>query len=341
MSALRSLVCLLALAAAHAAAAEAERETPPAIEGMCECADVLKPLRDADPKVAALLEAYQLAPKPFPWKLVPKEQTPFHDLFALTFPSPVKSPVPENNTVHAEYYRPREPRGKSPAALVLHILDGRFLVARTVCRHLARKGTPALLVMMPFYGPRRPAGRSLADYYKEDPRRILDSMRATVIECRRAACWLQKRPEVDPDKIGVVGVSLGAIAAGLLAGVDPRFTRNVLVLGGGDPVSILWHAPETARVRDTIRELGFTREQIQELARDVDAIHFAKRVDPKTVLMINASADRTVPRDCTERLWEAMGKPKIQWLPGGHYSASLYIPVILPMAQQFVATERP
>jgi hypothetical protein len=134
----------------------------------------------------------------------------------------------------------------------------------------------------------------------------------------------------------VVGVSLGAIAGGLLVGVDPRFKRNVLVLGGGDPAAVLWHAPETAAVRAELVEQGHTLQEVRRKTAGVDAIRFAHRVDRDTVLFVNARYDKTVPRECTVRLWEAMGKPRIQWLPAGHYSTSLYIPLILPQAHHFV-----
>lgn len=306
------------------------------VEGVCDPKETLKTLTDRDPAVNKLLAHYNFPAEPFRWRLVPEQQTPRYRVHHLTFPSPVKSPIPENNTVHAEYYVPARTEGKQPAVLVLHILDGRFLVARAVCRHFAGSGTPALLVIMPFYGPRWPRGRSRAAYFGAAPRRIFESMRATVLECRRAASWLQQRPEVDPARIGVVGVSLGAIAGALLVGVDPRFTRNVLVLGGGDPAAIVWHAPETAGVRQRLAELGYTLDKIREATVDIDPIRFAKRVDPKSVFLVNARYDQVVPRECTVRLWEAMGKPAIEWLPAGHYTASLYLPLILAQAHHFV-----
>jgi hypothetical protein len=166
-------------------------------------------------------------------------------------------------------------------------------------------------------------------------------MAGAVVDVRRVACWLQKRPEVDPERIGTVGVSLGAITAGLVIGVDPRFTRNVLVLGGGDPAAILWNAPETQGVRERLVQLGYTLESLRELGRGVDPIVFGKRVNPKQVLMINALNDKTLAREHTIALWEAMGKPAIHWYPAGHYSMALFVPAVLPTALQFVLSAPP
>jgi len=311
------------------------KRRPPTF-GLCACTDTLKPLSDPGPKANALLAVYNFPPVPFPWRMRVVKEAERYAIHRLTFPSPRRSEMLENNTVHAEYYVPRPAVKRAPAAVVLHILDGRFILARLICRTFAANGVPSLMVQMPYYGCRRPRGMSLSATFIRDPRRLLDAVQGTVLDVRRAACWLQKRPEVDPSRIGIVGVSLGAISAALVAGVDRRFNRNVLVLGGGDPAGILWHAPETRGVRDRLVQLGYTLEKLRKEARAVDAIHFAKRVNPREVLMINARYDKTVPRESTLALWKAMGKPTIHWQPAGHYSASLFIPIILPTALSFV-----
>ncbi len=170
---------------------------------------------------------------------------------------------------------------------------------------------------------------------------MLDAMEGTTVEVRRAACWLQKQPEVDPRRVGIVGVSLGGIIAGLVVGVDQRFSRNVLVLAGGDPADILWHAPETGIVRARLSELGYTLDRLRKESQGIDPLTFAKRAKPSQVLMINATGDTTVPRRNTEALWEALGRPAIHWYPAGHYSLALFIPLVLPSAAQFVLSAPP
>jgi len=312
----------------------AERRQPTL--GLCHCDDTLKPLSDPDPEVNELLAPYNFPADPFPWRLRAIQEKDDYTISRLSFPSPARYAMLEANTVHAEYYQPRHVRGRVPAVIVLHILDGRFFVARMVCRHFAAAGIPSLMVQMPYYGERRPHGTSLFDTFHAKPSRMFEAMRGTALDARRAASWLQKRPEVDPQRIGVVGVSLGAIAAGIVVGIDPRFNRNVLVLGGGDPAAILWNAPETSGIRDRLEELGYTLESLRELARGVDPIVFARRVNPKQVLMINALNDETLAREYTVALWEAIGRPAIHWYPAGHYSMGLFIPTVLPSALHFV-----
>src|SRR5262249_50884034 len=56
---------------------------------------------------------YRLDARSFPYEMERKRDLSAIGVtvYRLRFPSPVQSPTPENNTVHAEYYRPR---GKGP-----------------------------------------------------------------------------------------------------------------------------------------------------------------------------------------------------------------------------------
>jgi dienelactone hydrolase len=243
--------------------------------------------------------------------------------------------------VHAEYYLPTQLKRGGAAVVVLDILDGSFTVARLVSRGFAMAGIPSLIVKMPYYGERRPAGTTLYQTFVGRPERMLKAIEGTVAEVRRAACWLQARREVDPRRIGIVGVSLGGIIAATVVGVDPRFNRNVIVLAGGDPAAILWHAPETRGVRQRLIELGVTLDSLREGSVPIDPLTYAKRAKASQILMINAAKDETVSRQSTLALWEAFGKPAIQWYPAGHYSISLFIPAILPSAAQFVLSAPP
>lgn len=306
--------------------------------GTLRCGRSLATLSDPDPRVNECLQRYNFPPDSFPWRMEMTAAAATHLVYHVTFPSPRRYEVAECNTVHAEYYVParRTGKGKAPGVVVLDILDGSFVVARLVARHFAAAGIPSLIVKMPYYGERRPPGTSLYRTFVSRPERMLEAIEGTVADVRRAASWLQQQPEVDPRRIGLIGVSLGGIIGALAVAVDPRFDRAVLVLAGGDPVDILWHAPETEGVRDRLLELGYSLERLRQESQAIDPITFGKRVDPRRVLMINATADTTVLRRNTLALWEAFGKPAIQWYPAGHYSISLFIPAILPTAAQFV-----
>src|SRR5262249_41039415 len=104
-------------------------------------------------------ERYRLDARTFPYEMELKYDLPDTDVRVckLRFPSPVTSPCPENNTVYAEYYRPRT-GGPFPGVIVLDITGGDQTLSRSICTHLARHGIAGLFVQMAYYGPRRPPG---------------------------------------------------------------------------------------------------------------------------------------------------------------------------------------
>ena len=57
----------------------------------------------------------------------------------VTFPSPVVTPHPNNNTVHCEYFCPTA-AGKKPGVIVLHILGGDFDLLAIVLPHAGLQG---------------------------------------------------------------------------------------------------------------------------------------------------------------------------------------------------------
>src|SRR5688500_2622297 len=77
------------------------------------------------PDRTPLPERYRLVVRAFPWRTDTKLRLPAIGVTVhrVRFPSPVKSKTPENNTVHAEYYRP-EGKGPFPAVIVLDVTGG-------------------------------------------------------------------------------------------------------------------------------------------------------------------------------------------------------------------------
>jgi dienelactone hydrolase len=233
----------------------------------------------------------------------------------------VKTKYESNNTVHCEYYCPTTP-GKHPACIVLHILGGDFPLSRTFATALAHRGVASLFVIMPYYGPRRPADANVR-MISADPRRTIDGMTQAVKDIRYAAAWLAAEPEVDRDQIGVFGISLGGITAALAGAAEPRFHKICPVLAGGGIALVLWEStePHAVEARQRWIAAGGTRDSLMELMKTVDPATYGDCVRGRKVLMLNASHDEIIPKKCTEALWQAFGRPEIHWYDAGHYSA--------------------
>ena len=97
-------------------------------------------------KESTVAEMFRLEPHTFPFaQEFQKTSSTAMEISLVTFPSPVVTPHPENNTVHCEYFRSLSP-GKHPGVIVLHILGGDFDLSRLFCRNLAQHGISALFL---------------------------------------------------------------------------------------------------------------------------------------------------------------------------------------------------
>jgi cephalosporin-C deacetylase-like acetyl esterase len=244
---------------------------------------------------------------------------------SVTFPSPVKTPESNNNTVYCEYFRPARP-GKYPACVVLHIAGGDFQLARLFANNLAQHGVAALFVKMPYYGERRQPN-SAARMISADPQKTVYGMIQAVKDIRYAAAWLAAQDEVDPQQLGVFGISLGGITASLAAAGEPRFVKVCPVLAGGELSIAIRDSQEKDLVsmKQYWLSQGHSLDELKDLMKTVDPCSYGDCLRSRQVLMINALHDEVIPRACTDSLWEAFGRPHIEWYNSGHYTAMLHV----------------
>jgi dienelactone hydrolase len=269
-------------------------------------------------------ERYRLEARDFPFERTPKfnlRQSGV-EVSTLTFPSPVASAIPENNTVHGEYFKPAGD-GPFPAVIVLDILDGQQVVGRSEAMFLAQSGVAALVVHMAHYGPRRPAG-SRVRLLSTDIPHTMEAIRQTVLDCRCAAAWLASRREVNVEQIGIVGTSLGSFMSALTAASEPRIGRACLLLTGGGLVDAYYDHPRAKPFLPFVDLVG-GKPYFQKLIAPADPLTYAEQLKAKKVLIAAASRDDVVPPSAATALWEATGKQKIVWFDATHVGAALYI----------------
>jgi len=242
-------------------------------------------------------------------------------VYDLTFPSPVKSDIAENNTVYAEYFVPHG-KGKHPAVVVLDIMQGNQLIARGEALWLAQNGVAAMVVLLPHYNQRRAPGSKIK-LVSPDIVRTMDGIRQAVLDCRVAVAWLAGRPEVDADQLGMVGTSLGSFLTALTSANEPRIKNVCMVLGGGGLVDAYYDHPKAKPVTEWIDLVG-GKKLVKNLIAPVDPITYAQQLKGKNLLMIAAKEDEIVPPKAASQLWEATGKQRIVWLDAGHITAAFY-----------------
>ena len=290
---------------------------PAALNGVANDAARAAPVAESRSEVAAMLERYILEPREFNWSATLKMNALNYAIYDLTFPSPVETEYPENNTVHCELFRSHK-TGKRPAVVVLHILDGRFLVARLVCSSLANSGMDAMLVKLPFYGPRRPKDVNAP---MRDPKFFELLIRQGVADTRRAAALLAGLDTTDPGRVDLCGVSLGGFVGALTAGVDGHFSRAAFILAGGGIHEVLTTGSrETRKLQQRFAESGVSGDQLKDFLAPIDPITFAHRLKPCDVMMFNMTGDEVVPASTAKALAAAAGDKPIKWYEGDKHT---------------------
>jgi dienelactone hydrolase len=283
-------------------------------------------------------ERYRLAEHTFPFELTLKRSLPGIDVdvFVLRYPSPVETPCPENNTVYAEYYRPRGP-GPFPAVIVLDVTAGNQMLSRSMATYLAQNGIAGLFVQMAYYGPRRPPGSRLRLLSPNVPH-TLEAVRQTVLDLRRAGAWLASRPELDAARLGIVGTSLGSFIGALTAEMEPRLGRVAVLLGGGGLVDAYYDHPKARLARQAYEALGGSKEKLARLIAPADPLTCAANLKERKLLMLAGRRDDVVPPRMAEALWRASGRQRLVWYDCTHLGAVLYIvPAMSELVRHFGA----
>jgi len=285
----------------------------------------------------------------FAYTIALDAEQPRHRRYLLSYPSPLETALESNNTIPAEYYvpanlQPGEP-GR-PAVIVLHILNGSYELERTLCTVLAENGIPAVMFMLPYYGERGGAGGR--QHLLNDLSLFTQCLEQALLDIRRTADVLATRPEVDAGRLGVSGISLGAILAASACGVEPRLQRAAMILGGGELQTILDTAREARGLKAALGRLTAEQRQAVEasLARVEPLGHagaLRRLASGGRLLMINAAEDEVIPPASTRALAEAAGVAgDVVWLPGlGHYTAMAALPEILSRSVAFFAADLP
>lgn len=127
--------------------------------------------------------------------------------------------------------------------------------------------------------------------------------------------YLESMPEVDLARTGLGGGSLGAYFAVVAGALDPRF-EAVAVLYGGSPLHRV--TERNLKLSSPLARKAMSLFLKPWLDR-VDPVHFAGRIAPRPLLMVNGRDDTRIPKDCVETLFAAAKEPKeIYWVDTPH-----------------------
>lgn len=140
----------------------------------------------------------------------------------------------------------------------------------------------------------------------------------TINDGRRLIDYLQTHPEIDPERIYLVGASYGSITGSTLTAFDKRIRASVLVVGGANIKTML----DAPLIKDGINNAPlhwFAKNLVTWIMKPADPKHYAHLTAGTPVLMQSGSEDTLVTPDAGKELYNALGEPKeIRWYPCDH-----------------------
>jgi hypothetical protein len=237
------------------------------------------------------------------------------------------STVDSSQSIDFEYYDV-EGDQRTPVVLLLPIFNGQLAIPRFFARYFANQGWAAVVAVRSrdpldaLVEPAKTVQRNLQDYG-----RVLD--------------WIEHEPELDASRIGVFGVSLGAMDAVMLTALDQRVNSLVIAMAGGD-LSYLLANTNYRRVVRTIDDLaesqGTSRAELGaklDAEMKLDPLALAPYVDAERVLMIITKTDAIIPFEAQQQLRMGMGSPETMYLVTGHRTSVLLFPKVRSAAFEF------
>lgn len=196
---------------------------------------------------------------------------------------------------------------RSAAILFLHPGLGSRTTFLAEAVALAGMGAASLLVDAPWAADTAAAwGQAVTD-----PEEAVREYTRTVIDLRRGIDLLIARPDVDPDRIGFVGHSVGALFGAVLAGVDRRLRAAVLMAGAGRFVDVAAvNLPDLQ---------GEEFEHYRRTLAELDPAVWIGRAAPTPLFFQAALRDEFFTEEQGREFFEQAGDPKsLKWYDAGH-----------------------
>ncbi|NOZ57948.1 MAG: alpha/beta fold hydrolase [Calditrichaeota bacterium] len=247
------------------------------------------------------------------------------------------------------FRNPRKPHSRTPAAKGLAFEEVRFptrggkaLYGWFVPAQTEESRAPALILvhgwgrnverMLPYMPFLHAAGYHLLAFDARCHGSSDKDGYSTVLkfaeDIRAATDYLSTRPEVDPHRLGVLGLSIGGAASILATAWDPRLKAAVTVGAFAHPADMM--RDSLSRFHLPYIPVGWSVLKFVEwrVGRPLDDIapENAIRQRPFPLLLVHGDADKVVPVEHAYRLYRAANRENVElWIqPGrGHSNCHL------------------
>ncbi|MFN2383234.1 MAG: hypothetical protein ABR559_03110 [Gemmatimonadota bacterium] len=164
----------------------------------------------------------------------------------------------------------------------------------------------------PYDGPQRPSVWQWAWHLPEMRGAVIRTPAALLL----AAQYLYTRDDVDPQRVSIIGVSLGVPFAAAAAATDRRLASAMLLHGGADIRGMAAYAFADTGAPWLVQ---LKAAAIALLVAPLEPGRYAGAIAPRPTLMVNATEDELMPRSSVVALYQATGRPKqLVWTASSH-----------------------
>lgn len=221
----------------------------------------------------------------------------------------------------------------APAVVMCHGFTGQRSEAHRLsvltARELAARGVASL--RFDFRG----SGDSAGDFRDM-------TISGEIADARAAFQYLASRPEVDADKIGISGLSMGGLVSACLAGRDPRIKAVCLWSAAGDTKRICDKYDEMLVGKDIVDYGGWevSRAFVEDLRKIAPYEEAAKFAGP--VLIIHGANDEVVPVAEAEKYAAVFGeKARLHVINGADhvFSGLAWTRQVMDLTAEFFVAE--
>jgi len=168
----------------------------------------------------------------------------------------------------------------------------------------------------PYYCPLWPIGWQWVRYFFPLRRGLLDTPPALLL----AAQYLYTRDDVDPERVSIIGVSLGVPFAAAAAATDRRLSGAALLHGGADIRRMAYYAYHD---RGPAWVMGGLALALAWVLAPLEPAKYAGEIAPRPTLVVNATDDELIDPQSGYRLQRAVRQPKqVIWHEARHVGRS-------------------
>ncbi len=238
--------------------------------------------------------------------------------------------------------------GKLPVVIFLHGIGQNKNFLKRITAHFNRAGFALVSFDQYTQGDRKLRGKVSALARAEA---FLQRAGKTINETRRLMDYLSTNPDLDLQRIYLVGASYGAITGSIVMARDKRLRAGVMVYGGGDFRKLLDSYANHLGVAAAMglidgrnlnpekpplpklsasqeRKVGFVIACLTPIARYLlgvaDPIYYAGQISPTPVYFQNGKNDVLVPAAAGHALQDAAKEPKkITWYDSDHVGINM------------------